>query len=163
MSILSYNLQISMFFNAVICLLCLSCLSKDKIAPANAYLCKHNTTQYENAWSNGWQRADLNKQCGGWMYLQLHYEVQVVWALVDILQSYNILMLYPGEQEQRIHFTCCQLARATNEVQLAFYFVKWRPVKWQQSVLSFLLQHSACMCARSRLPMNLGKCMLLTR
>lgn len=31
------------------------------------------------------------------MYLQLHYEVQVVRALVDVLQSYDILVLYPGE------------------------------------------------------------------
>lgn len=34
------------------------------------------------------------------MYLQLHYEVQVVGALVDVLQSHNILVLYPGEERR---------------------------------------------------------------
>lgn len=37
---------------------------------------------------------------GTLMYLQLHYEVQVVGALVDVLQSHNILVLYPGEERR---------------------------------------------------------------
>lgn len=40
--------------------------------------------------------AEPNKACERHLYLQLHYEVQVVGALVDVLQSYDILVLYPG-------------------------------------------------------------------
>lgn len=41
-------------------------------------------------------------------YLQLHDEVQVVGAFVDVLQSYDVLMLYPGGREQKTHLVCCQ-------------------------------------------------------
>lgn len=90
-----------------------------------------NTIHYQNDKPNGRQRADLNKQSGGLMYLQLHNEVQVVWALVNVLQSHDILMLYPGGGEEKIHFVCSQAllisAQTTNEMQLAFSFVKMMP------------------------------------
>lgn len=55
---------------------------------------------------------------GVWVYLQLHDEVQVVGALVDVLQSYDILMLYPGEQEQKRCVCVCVI----KEVKLAVLF-----------------------------------------
>lgn len=103
-----------------------------------------STTHYQNDRPNGRQRADLNKQSGGLMYSQLHYEVQVVWALVDVLQSHDVLMLYPGEGEQRITFVCSQplfiSVQATNEEQLASSFVKMTP---RQMKTVFILCFSA--------------------
>lgn len=83
------------------------------------------------------------------MYLQLHYEVQVVGALVDVLQSHDILMLYPAEGGQKIHFACCQplfiSAQATNEVQLAFSFVEMMPCQLKtEHFFCFMLQHFVC-------------------
>lgn len=81
------------------------------------------TKQQKNTlskWQAKWEAKSWPKQSGGLMYSQLHYEVQVVWALIDVLQSHYILMLYPAEGEKKIHFACCQLlfisAQATNEV-----------------------------------------------
>lgn len=100
------------------------------------------------------------------MYLQLHYEVQVVWALVDVLQSHDILMLYPGGGEQNTHFACCQpafiSAQGSNEVQLAFSFVETMPCQLKTKRFFFFLLSgtalvwakgdSVCvfMCARSK-------------
>lgn len=38
------------------------------------------------------------------LYSQLHDEVQVVGALVDVLQGHDILVLYPAEREQKTGF-----------------------------------------------------------
>lgn len=85
------------------------------------------------------------------MYLQLHYEVQVVWALVDVLQSHDILMLYPGEGEQNTHFACCQpafiSAQGSNEAQLAFPFVETMPCQLKNKTLFFLLSGTALVWA----------------
>lgn len=51
-----------------------------------------------------WKCGQSWTNCDWFLYLQLHDEVQVVWALVDVLQSYDILMLYPAEQEQKTGF-----------------------------------------------------------
>lgn len=63
-----------------------------------------NTTHYRNDRHNGRLRGNVNKEHCGLMYLQLHYKVQVIWALVDVLQSHNILMFYPGWEEEKVHF-----------------------------------------------------------
>lgn len=111
------------------------------------------------------------------MYLQLHYEVQVVWALVDVLQSHDILMLYPGGGEQNTHFACCQpafiSAQGSNEVQLAFSFVETMPCQLKTKrffSFCFLVQQlfglrvtvSVCSCVHVR-KKNLAKCMLQMR
>lgn len=106
----------SCLFKALLHLLQQRCLKDIK----DTYSSKKNKATKNHIIKMTSQMGSKELTSGGLMYLQLHYEVQVVWALIDVLQSHYILMLYPAEGEKKIHFSCCQLlfisAQATNEV-----------------------------------------------